>query len=188
MPNSRRGSVRSVLPPRDRTKDIKHYAYFQGAISRGLWRFFAYRFTPATLWMLGLTFIFFFYGSSSLEIQAYTGLSNLFSVWIVALLSAELLRPRARIEARHSDRVSVDEVLPVELYVTQLRNQQQQLNIVPHELPPSLESVPPQGVLLPSLGYNQTIKAALGIRCTNRGLHQWSGFRAESDYPFHLWR
>src|SRR5438128_1858913 len=122
--------------PRSRSKDITRYAYFQGSISRGLWRFIRYRFTGASGWLLALTLLFMGYGSNTLDIQAYTPVAYLVCIWLVALIAALLSRPRVRISARHADRVRVGDTLPVDLDVTQQRHWRHDLNLVAHCLPP----------------------------------------------------
>src|SRR5437660_3557076 len=94
-----------AIIPRDRSKDITRYAYFQGSISRGLWRFIMYRFTRASGWVLALTLFFMSYASNTLDIQAYTPVAYLICIWLVALIAALFSRPRVTIRVRHSDRV-----------------------------------------------------------------------------------
>src|SRR5436190_16641797 len=90
--------------PRSRSKDITRYAYFQGSISRGLWRFITYRFTRASGWLLVLTLLFMGYGANTLDIQAYTPVAYLTFIWFVAVISALLSFPKVRLMARCADR------------------------------------------------------------------------------------
>src|SRR5438552_18757442 len=119
-PAMKTGPISSEIP-RNRSKDITCCVYFQGSISRGLWRFIHYRFTQASGWLFVLTLLFIGYGSNTLEIQAYTPVAYLVCIWLVALLAAMLSRPRVHAVVRAADRIRVGEALPIELEVTQQR-------------------------------------------------------------------
>lgn len=178
----------SAAFPRDRSRDIVCYAYFQGSISRGLWRFIYYRFTSSSGWLVALTLLFFAYGSNTLDIQAYTPLAYLVFIWFVAIVGALFVRPRVQLDARCADRVRVGETLPIDLHVTQQRRWPQDLAVVPHRLPPALDPLPVDGVRLPTLARGETAHVSLGIRCHERGVHLWHGFRVETDFPFGIYR
>ena len=179
---------RQEIIPRNRSKDIACYAYFQGGISRGLWRFIHYRFTNASGWLLALTLLFMAYASNTLDLQAYTPLGYLIATWLVALFAALLSRPRVRISARHSDRIRVGDTLPIALEVTQQRRWRHELNVVAHRLPPALDASPPDGVRIPALAIGETARVSMGLVCRERGNYVWHGFRVETDFPFGLFR
>jgi len=179
---------RPTIIPRNRSKDITCYAYFQGSISRGLWRFIYYRFTRPAGWLLLLTLLFAAYSANTLDIQAYTPMSYLLCIWTVTLLAALVARPRIQAAVRFSDRLQVGETLPIDLEVTQQRRWRQDLNLVPHRLPPALDPAPTDGVRLPRLGKGETARVSLGLVCSERGMHVWHGFRVETDFPFGLFR
>ena len=180
--------AKPTILPRNRSKDITYYAYFQGSISRGLWRFVFYRFTPASGWMLALTLLFMSYSSNTLDIQAYTPVAYFLCVWLVTLIAALLSRPRVSIDARHADRVQVGETLPIELTVTQKRRWRHVLNVVAHRLPPSLDPSPGDGVKVPALAFGESAQVTTGLVCRERGVYLWHGFRVETDFPFGLFR
>ena len=185
-------SPKPVYPPstipRNRSKDITRYVYFQGAISRGLWRFIYYRLTSASGWLLLVTLMFLGYGLNTLDQQAYTILAYLLCIWIVTVASAIWARPRVQLSVQSADRVSVGMTLSVDLQVTQLRRWRQDLSIIPHRLPPPLDVAPEDGVRLTGLGIGESARATLGLVCAERGVHHWHGFRVETDFPFGLFR
>ncbi|HLJ54683.1 MAG TPA: hypothetical protein VKT77_06550, partial [Chthonomonadaceae bacterium] len=159
--------------PRDRSKDIEQYDYFRGSISRGLWRFILYRFTRASGWMLLVTLLFVSYASNTLEIQAYTPVAYLLCIWLVALAAALVSRPRIRVRARHGDRIRVGDTLPVEIELTQVRRWRQELNIVAHRLPPSIDAAAPDGLRVRPLGFGESVRLTMGLVCRERGAHSW---------------
>ena len=178
----------STVFPRNRSKDISFYAYFQGGISRGLWRFVYYRFTSASRWFMAITLLFIAYGSNTFDIQAYVSVMYLLCIWLVAILSALVSRPRVTASVHAADRIRVGEKLAIELDITQERRWRQQLTVVPNRLPPSLDPVPADGVRLPALSKGETARVSVGLLCRARGLHIWQGFRVETDFPFGLFR
>ncbi len=177
-----------VTVPRNRSKDISRYAYFQGSISRGLWRFTTYHFTRRSAWLIAVTILFSGYAVNTLEIQAYTPFAYLVFIWLVAFAGSFLSRPRAALTASHSDRVRVGETLTIELEITQQHRWRQELTVVPHLLPPALDPQPEDGLTLPPLKQGESARASLGLVCRSRGRHLWHGFRVETDFPFGLFR
>ncbi|HLK59178.1 MAG TPA: DUF58 domain-containing protein [Chthonomonadaceae bacterium] len=176
-------------PPSSRAKDITYYPYFKGAISRWGWRFLHYRMTPASRWLLCLTIVYTLFGSNSLEVQLYVPFPYLFWLWMVAIVGAHLYRPRIALTAHHTDRICTGETLPIDLQVQQLRSlAAAEITLIPHRLPPALDLVPDEGALLQLPEKGQTVRVRLGLRCTQRGIHHWKGFRAETDFPFGLLR
>jgi uncharacterized protein (DUF58 family) len=174
--------------PRNRSKDITCYTYFQGAVSRGLWRLIYYRLTSASGWLVLVTLLFLGYGLNTLDQQAYTPLAYLVCVWLVTLASALWARPRIELTAHYADRVSAGATLPLDLEVTQLRHWRQELTVIPHRLPPALDVSPDDGVRLSTLGQGRSARVSLGLTCVERGVHVWHGFRVETDFPFGLFR
>ena len=92
--------------PLVRTKDVRYHPYFPGAISRTVWRFFAYRFTRPGLWVLLVTVVIGAYGSNSLQMQGYVPFLYLAGLWLVASIGVRLYRPKVKLTVQHADRVS----------------------------------------------------------------------------------
>ncbi len=188
MPSSRKSTSQPEIIPKNRSKDITRYAYFQGSISRGLWRFVLYRFTKASAVLLALTLLFMSYASNTLDIQAYTPVAYFLCIWLVALVAALISRPKILLTVRHSDRIRVGDTLPVALEATQQRRWRHELNLVAHRLPPSVDPVPPEGVRIPALARGESARLSMGLTCRERGVQVWHGFRVETDFPFGLFR
>ena len=62
------------------------------------------------------------------------------------------------------------------------------LHVMPHGLPASIDPVENDGVPLPSLKKGERASAVLGLICLQRGAFSMNGFRAETDFPFGMWR
>lgn len=179
----------SEWPALVRSKDIRYHPYFRGGISRGTWRFFAYRFTRPGLWLLLVTVILGSYGSNTLQMQGYVPFLYLTGLWLVASLGVRLFRPRVTLTARHAARIAVGERLPLEIEIeTRRRFNPAELNVVPHELPPPLDAIPDEGIRTAPLerGKQQTLR--LSLRCRRRGVFRWPGFRVETEFPLGLIR
>jgi uncharacterized protein (DUF58 family) len=79
--------------------------------------------------------------------------------------------------------------MPVDVEVEQLKSGRgADLLVVPHRLPPSIDSIPEDGVLLPDLGKGQKATARLRLKCNKRGAYTLYGFRAETEFPFGILR
>lgn len=177
------------LPPTSRAKDINTYPFFRGGISRGAWRFYMYRLTPVCRWFLALTLLFFILGYNTLDVQLYVPFAYALGIWCVTICCAFLFKPRVTLTARHASRLRAGEILPIDI---EIRQQKQMLGatmtVIPHRLPLALDVTPEEGAQVPPLARGQIAHVRLGIRCTQRGLCQWQGFRVECDFPFGLLR
>ena len=179
----------SGFPTFPRWRDVRYYPYFQSPLSRNIWLFFADRLTNNSRWLVLISFLFFFYGSNSLEIQGYVPLVYLLNVWAVAVVSLLFYKPNVSMESLHSNCISAGETLPVDLTVRQLRKtNQSETTIIPLCLPPALELVAQDGVRIPALEFGETATFQFHIKCSRRGIYEWQGFRIESDLPFGVLR
>lgn len=174
--------------PRNRSKDIAYFLYFQGQISRAAWKFIMYRCTEVTGWFALVTLGFLAYGSNSLDIQTYVPACYLLAIWIVSLGFSLFLPPRARLEAAHRGRARAGEIVPVRVTVTQFGRTPQALTVVPHRLPPELDPEIFDGVRSGVLKRGERAELTVGLLCRRRGAYTWSGFRVETDFPFALFR
>src|SRR6476619_604277 len=109
--------TRFLLPPTSPSKDPSDYPYFQGSISRWLWRIYIQRLTPAGRWFALATAVFVIYGGSSLQLQGYVLAAYAGALWLVALIAVVLYRPKVKLDARLSPRICAGETLPVDLTI-----------------------------------------------------------------------
>src|SRR5262249_34537870 len=108
-----------LLPSLSPAKDPAAYPVFKGEVTRYLWRLYSQRLTPAGRWFLLTSLILIGYGGSSLQIQAYVLAGYVTAVWWIALIAVVLYRPLVKLSATMSSRISVDEVLPVDVEIEQ---------------------------------------------------------------------
>ena len=172
-----------------RSKDINKHPGFRSATSRFLWRVWFGRITPSGQYMVLITGLFFALASNAMLTQAYAPATYFIVIWMFAIGWTLVCKPKVRITATHTDRIRAGELLHVDLNVTQLaRFTRPELNVLPVGLPRGLDAEPLDGAKLPSLKRGESAHAVLGIRCSRRGIYNWSGFRAETDFPFGLLR
>lgn len=168
--------------------DAKEIAGVRSAPLRAVWQFYCWRMTRAGRWLLWPTVGFLAYTSASLEYQAYVPLAYILALWAVALASAAYFRPSVKLQARHADRVSAGETLPVEIEIEQTGRWPHDLRLSPHRLPLEIDAAPEDGVPLPPLIPGQKTKTRLGLHCPRRGVYKLPGYRVESDFPFGILR
>ena len=179
---------RSRLPPLSPTKDLADYV-LSGRISRWLWRIYTQRLTSAGRWFSLITMFFVAYGGASLQLQGYVIAAYAGAIWIVAIGAMLLYRPRVAIAFRHSPRVSVGEEIQVDVELTLTgRLRGADLWILPHRLPPDIDSVPDQGIGVRDLKYREQTLVRLGLVCHRRGAFILRGFRVETGFPFGILR
>ncbi len=180
--------LESSWPTFTRSKEIGYSLYFQSTVMQFLWRFFTSRLTPGGGWLMLLTLIVMGYGSNTLEIQAYVPFFYLLALWCIALLVGSRVRPRVQLKCHHSDRIGVGEILPLDIEIEPIKRPPPEINVIPHNLPPGLDSLPEEGIRIRSLTKGEKTTLRFGLRCTRRGIQEWQGFRAECDFPFSLVR
>jgi uncharacterized protein (DUF58 family) len=150
---------------------------------RDLWR---ERLTPGGRWLFIVSGLFFGYGSTSLELQTVVPLLYLFVLWLVALCTLLLERPRAEIEVRHALRARAGESLPVECEVAARGGAAHDWWVTPHRLPDGLAVLPPHGAPLPALRRGEKTKVTLQLCAPRRGSFVLEGWRIATDFPFGL--
>ena len=183
--------ISSLIPPGYR--DVGAYPVYSGPFSRWVWRLHTHRLTRAGNWFLLLTFLLALFGSISLEIQTHIPLLYAMALWLSAAFVLPMVRPRARVEARHAPGITAGETLTIDLTITgeqqkrgRVRLPQTDLNVVPFGLPPSIDVVPASGAPVGSLAPGETARARLGLLCHRRGSFTLPGYRLETDFPFGL--
>ncbi|MDQ2730363.1 MAG: DUF58 domain-containing protein, partial [Armatimonadota bacterium] len=146
-------------------------------------------FTPGGRWFLWSTAAFAAYGTASLDLQAYVPFAYSAALWGVAVVAALFSRPHVRLSAQHAGRVCAGETLPVEIEVrSAARLPATHLYVLPHRLPSGIQSVPPEGVLLPPLAPGEKARIRLGLQCNRRGVYRSRGFQVQTDFPLGLIR
>src|SRR4030095_16695126 len=162
---------------------------FKGEISRAVWRFITQRLTYAGRWVAFGSVLVIGYSGASLQIQAYALAGYLFALWAIAWAAVFFYRPRVKLAAAVSCRATVDDVIPVDVEVQQLkRGRGADLVVMPHQLPAAIDSEPSEGVPVADLEHDQRAHVRLGLRCNRRGKHTVPGFRVETGFPFGLLR
>jgi uncharacterized protein (DUF58 family) len=182
-------ATRFTLPSFSPAKDPASFPAFKGDISRWIWRFITQRLTYAGRWFAFGSLLVIGYSGASLQMQAYALAGYLAALWAIAWAAVFFYRPRVKLSAEMSMRVSVDDVLSVDVEVEQNgRGRGADLVVVPHQLPGPIDSVPEEGVILPDLKHGQRTRVRLGLRCTRRGKYTLNGFRVETGFPFGILR
>lgn len=152
-----------------------------------LWNAYNQRVTPAGRWLIGPTFLFGLWGSTTLEHEIHIACLYALAVWGAALVCLPFVRPRVRLTARGGDRAGAGETLPIEIEVTpEARWSGADVFVVPHQPQAGIETVPPEGVRLPPLTLGKTAHVTLPLRYPRRGVYTLRGFRVASDFPFGL--
>ena len=155
------------------------------SLLRAMWQSYRRRITRAGRWLIGPTFLFGLWGSTSLDHQVHVACLYALSLWIVAALCLPFARPAVRLTARMPDRIGAGETLTAYLQVTHT-GRGLDLFVMAHGLPAGIEAVHPQGVPLPALSGDKTSEVTLELRCLRRGVYELPGFRVCSDFPFGL--
>ena len=182
-------SERIEIPSFSAAKDTRGHSMFRSSSARALWRLLTWRLTSAGRWMLIPTFFLFAYTTASLSFQSFIPFCYLVAFWLVALLAPLIFRPRVNLSVRHAQHVFAGEVMPVEVEIEQRGIfGGHDLFVLAHGLPASIDALESDGVPLPHLKKNERARAVLGLVCAHRGVFAMSGFRAETDFPFGLWR
>lgn len=188
-PAAQRKRLPRAWPSFGPTKDIAFHPYFQGSLSRWVWRFYSYRLPRPGRWFLWLTAAFAVYGSTSLDFQVYVPFTYAFGLWIVALLAATALAPRVRIKARHAERLSAGDTLVADLEVTNTgRLPLIDLFLIAHRLPPQIDAEEPRGVPAGNIAAGRSAHVRLRLACERRGVYRLRGYRAQTDFPYGLLR
>jgi uncharacterized protein (DUF58 family) len=150
---------------------------------RALW---LEKLTPGGRWFFVVSGLFFGYGTTSFELQTLVPLLYCCVLWPIALVLMMIERPRARLKVRHAMRTRAGEELPVECEITATGAKAHDWWIFPHQFPPQLELVPPNGAPLPALRRGETAKVVLHVRAPQRGHYSLAGWRVETDFPLGL--
>jgi uncharacterized protein (DUF58 family) len=173
----------AFTPPKNTPKGF-YFFYYPSPLTRMLWRLSVVRFTRAGRWFAVLTFLLFFVGSFSIEIQSYIPVLYTAGLWAVAFLGAMFCRPRVTLSIRHGDRVRAGEQLSCEITVTQTgRLPSLDLQVMPARLPLRINSVPADGMPVGTLRHGESRRVRVALSCPRRGAYKLWGWRVETDFP-----
>lgn len=160
---------------------------FRSWVLRWLWGLWSRRLSAGGRYFFLATGLFFGYGATSLEFQAFVPLAYALTVWLMALASIFFERPRVSLQVKHVERIAAGEELTIEIEVTgQSRMSGSESAIIPHRLSTEIEVVPATGAPLPALSLGETVHTSFRLRPDKRGVYRLHGYRVESDFPFGL--
>ncbi len=179
------------LPRLSPSHELPRTSFFRSKILRWGWGLWSRRLSSGGRYFFLATGLFFGYGATSLEFQAFVPLAYAFVVWFLALLALPLERPRVSLRATHAPRVAAGETVVVEVEVEgRSRVSSGEGAVLPHRLPPEIEVVPATGAPLPGLRQGQSASASFELRPEKRGHYALRGYRVQTDFPFgliHAW-
>jgi uncharacterized protein (DUF58 family) len=173
------------LPRLSPAHDVKREGPFRSAIVRWLWNGWNRTLAPGGRYFFLASGLFFGYGVTSLEFQAFVPLAYAVVVWTFAFATRWLEKPRVKLQAHHPERIAAGETLNVQLQIETSRALGGAIAIA-HRLPPEIDLVPEAGAPIPSLKKGEVASISLGIKPQKRGVYQLRGFRVETDFPFGL--
>ena len=177
------------MPSFSAAKDTRGHSLFRSVVARMLWRLLTWRLTSAGRWMLIPTLFLFAYATTSLTLQAFIPFCYVAALWLFALLAPLFFKPRVKLTVNHADHVIAGETMQVEVEIEQLGTiGGHDLHVMPHGLPASIDPVEIDGVPLRPLRKGERTRVVLRLVCAHRGAFSMNGFRAETDFPFGMWR
>ncbi len=169
--------------------DLANGIWFKSTLLRWFWILYAQHLTKAGRWFLWPTLFFTSYASISLSLGAYLPFCYAAGLWGMAVLSAFIWRPRIQLTAHVPDRVGVGARLAIEVEVENTGSgPARDWFVLPHRLPPGIESEPVLGCPLPTLPAKGRARGTIGLICDQRGSYRLSGYRVESEFPSGLLR
>lgn len=167
--------------------ELPNSPLFRSWVLRWLWGLWSRRLSTGGRYFFLATGLFFGYGATSLEFQAFVPLAYAFTVWLLALVSMMFEKPRVALQVQHAERIAVGEELVVEVEV---KGQGQMAGgesaVIPHRLPNEIEVVPVTGAVLPPLSKGEVAQATFRLKPEKRGVYRLHGYRVETDFPFGL--
>jgi len=173
------------FPRRSASHDVNKLGPFYSLVIRWFWTIWFRLLTPAGRYFLLATGLFFGYGVTSLEFQAFVPLAYAFILWAAAFIMLRVARPNLLLQSDSVLRIAAEQELPIALKITNpVTATSGEARVIGHLLPADIDLIPSDGVPIPSLTPNQSIDLTLTLRPRNRGLYNLRGWRIESDFPF----
>ncbi len=180
------------LPRLSPAHELPNTSIFRSKVLRFLWGVWSRRLSIGGRYFFLASGLFFGYGATSLEFQAFVPLAYAFVVWLFAFLAMIFEKPRATLRATHASRVAAGETLKIDIEIEgKGRISSGDSAVIPHRLPNEMRVVPEGGAPLPPLKNGEVAHAWFEILPEKRGIYQLHGYRVETDFPFGLinaWR
>ena len=175
------------LPRLSPSHELPETSIFRSKVLRFLWGIWSRRLSTGGRYFFLASGLFFGYGATSLEFQAFVPLAYALVVWILALIALIFEKPRAILRATHAARVEAGQTLRVEIEI-EGRGQwtSGQSAVIPHRLPNEIEVVPQGGAPVPPLKNGEIARASFELLPEKRGIYALHGYRIETDFPFGL--
>ncbi len=180
------------MPRLSASHELPTTSVFRSKVLRWLWGLWSRRLAVGGRYFFLASGLFFGYGATSLEFQAFVPLAYALVVWILALIALPFERPRVVLRADHAPRVAAGETVWVDVEIegrSSLRSGESA--VVPHRLPSEIEVVPATGAPIPPLKRGEIARVRFQLRPEKRGIYDLRGYRVETDFPFgliHAWR
>ena len=175
------------LPRRSASHEVNRKGPFYSLSIRWIWTLWFRLLTPAGRYFFLATGLFFGYGVTSLEFQAFVPLAYAMIVWSAAFLMLRAARPNLLLQSENVHRIAAGNELPIKLHITNpTAATSGAARVIGHLLPGDVDLLPPDGVPVPSLAPNASLDLSLTLRPRNRGIYALRGWRIESDFPFGL--
>ena len=175
------------FPRRSASHDVTKSGPFYSLIVRWCWTVWFRLLTPAGRYFWLATGLFFGYGITSLEFQAFVPLAYASILWLAAFSLLRVARPALTLRARNVHRIAAGQELPIELEISNsTQTTSGETRVVGHLLPTEIDLIPAEGVPVASLAPGESVAAQLTLRPHQRGIYDLHGWRIESDFPFGL--
>ena len=175
------------LPRRSASHDVNKSGPFYSITVRWFWTVWFRLLTPAGRYFWVATGLFFGYGVTSLEFQAFVPLAYATILWLAAFSMLRVARPALTLRAQNVLRIAAGQELPVALQISNpTQTTSGETRVVGHLLPANIDLIPADGVPVASLAPGESVEAELVLRPRNRGIYALRGWRIESDFPFGL--
>jgi uncharacterized protein (DUF58 family) len=175
------------LPRLTPSHELPNSPLFRTRTLRWLWGLWSRSLAPGGRYFFLATGLFFGYGLTSLEFQAFVPLAYALVVWLFALVAIFWEKPRVILRVSHAARIAAGESLLIEIEVEGQRSMASgEGAVIPHRLPAEIEVVPATGASIPALQKGEVAHATFVLRPDKRGVYPLHGYRVETDYPFGL--
>ena len=175
------------LPRRSAAHDVNKSGPFYSIVIRWFWTLWFRLLTPAGRYFFLATGLFFGYGVTSLEFQAFVPFAYSSILWVAAFAMLRVARPGLSLRTENAHRIAAGEQVPIELEISNPTPATSgDARVIGHLLPAEIDLIPPDGTAIPSLAPGQSAAFELTLRPHRRGIYQLRGWRIESDFPFGL--
>ncbi|HEX9995845.1 MAG TPA: DUF58 domain-containing protein [Abditibacterium sp.] len=173
------------LPRLTPAHELPNSRLFRSKTLRWLWGIWSRRLSVGGRYFFLATGLFFGYGATSLEFQAFVPLAYAVVVWLLALIAVIFEKPRVVLRAFHAPRIAAGESLTIDIEIEgQSKIAGGESAVIPHRLPNEIEVVPATGAPIPALKRGEVAHVRFVLKPEKRGVYALHGYRVESDFPF----